>query len=62
MKILIIEAIYQYYGSAPNNSYMFQFAAPYGLKNTVVIIFTRINFDQINCSLFSVKTKLYFLL
>ena len=33
----IIEAIYRYYDSVPINSYMFQFAAPYGLKNAVVI-------------------------
>ena len=28
---------YRYYNSAPNNSYMFQFTAPCGLKHTVVI-------------------------
>ena len=32
-----MEAIYRYYDSAPINSRMFQFAAPYGLKNAVVI-------------------------
>ena len=36
MKIITIEAIYRYYNSAPSNSYMFQFAATYDLKNTVV--------------------------
>ena len=29
--------IYQYYDSVPINSCMFQFAAPYGLKNAAVI-------------------------
>ena len=37
MKIIIIEAIYRYYHSAPNNSHMFQFAVLYGLKTTAVI-------------------------
>ena len=37
MKIRIIESIYWYYNGAPNNSYVFQFAVPYGLKNTVVV-------------------------
>ena len=35
--MIIIEVIYRYYDSAPINSCMFQFAAPYGLKNAVVI-------------------------
>ena len=35
--MMIIEAIYRYYDSAPINSYMFQCAVPYGLKNAVVI-------------------------
>ena len=33
----MIEATYRYYNSVPNNGYMFQFAAPYDLKNSVVI-------------------------
>ena len=36
-KIKIIDAIYRYYDSVPINSCMFQFAAPCGLKNHVVI-------------------------
>ena len=32
-----MEAIYRNYDSAPNNRYMFQFTAPCGLKNTIVI-------------------------
>ena len=35
--IKIIETIYRCYDSAPVNSYMYQFALPYGLKNDVVI-------------------------
>ena len=34
-KIIIIEAIYRNYDSAPNNSCMFQFTAPCGLKTEV---------------------------
>ena len=59
-KTKAIESIYRYHDSAPNNSYTFQFAVPYGLKNTVKNIFSRINFDRINYSLFSVKKKLFF--
>ena len=35
--VSFMQAIYRYYNSAPNISYMFQFTAPYGLKTTAVI-------------------------
>ena len=40
---------------------MFQFAAPYGLKNAVDI-FAKINFDEIKYSFFSVKKNVVFAL
>ena len=57
-KIIIIQAIYQYYDSTPINSFMFQFAAPYGLKNALVKALLEL--ILIEYSLFSVKKSCFF--